>query len=74
VRLPGWGVGPQLAWAGFWQAVIVDLGKLGQGGQVTLPKALLRRLGIDATPFFAVAVTPAGAITRRPVGVPPVEI
>jgi bifunctional DNA-binding transcriptional regulator/antitoxin component of YhaV-PrlF toxin-antitoxin module len=52
----------------------VQLVKLGKKGQVSLPKALLQRIGINGeTPLLAEA-TDDGAIILRQAGVYPIEI
>jgi AbrB family looped-hinge helix DNA binding protein len=52
----------------------MDIVKLGKSGQVSIPRAVLRRLGIGPETMMLVEVTPDGAILLRPAGVYPVEI
>lgn len=52
----------------------MDIVKLGKSGQVALPKALLRKLGVEGEAHFAADATPDGAIVLRPVGIYPIEI
>lgn len=53
---------------------IVEVAKLGKRGQVSIPKAVLRRLGIEDEVLLLVETTEEGAILLRPAGVYPVEI
>jgi AbrB family looped-hinge helix DNA binding protein len=48
--------------------------KLGRSGQVSIPRAMLRRLGIEPEALMIVETTPDGAILLRPAGVYPIEI
>jgi len=48
--------------------------KLGKKGQVSLPKAVLKRLGLAGETLLLVDVTPEGAILLKPAGVYPIEI
>ena len=48
--------------------------KLGKKGQISIPKAVLERLGLEAETLLLVETTPDGAILLRPAGVYPVEI
>lgn len=52
----------------------MELVKLGKSGQVSIPRALLRRLGISGEQAFLVDTTPDGAIVLRQAGVYPIEI
>jgi antitoxin component of MazEF toxin-antitoxin module len=52
----------------------MDIVKLGKSGQVALPRALLRSLGIDGSAHLAAEASPDGAIVLRPVGIYPIEI
>jgi len=48
--------------------------KLGKKGQISIPKAVLQRLGLDAETLLLVETTEDGAILLRPAGVYPVEV
>jgi len=52
----------------------MDIVKLGKSGQIALPRALLRKLGVEGEVHFAADTTPDGAIVLRPVGIYPIEI
>lgn len=52
----------------------MDIAKLGRKGQLSIPKAVLDRLGIQGEALLAVDVTDEGAIILRQVGVYPLEI
>jgi AbrB family looped-hinge helix DNA binding protein len=52
----------------------MELVKLGKSGQVSIPRAVLRRLGIEPESMLLVDVTAEGGILLRPAGVYPVEI
>lgn len=52
----------------------MEVAKLGKRGQVSIPKAVLRRLGIEGEALFLVETTPDGAILLRPAGVYPIEL
>jgi AbrB family looped-hinge helix DNA binding protein len=48
--------------------------KLGKKGQISIPKAVLERLGLEAETLLLVETTPDGGILLRPAGVYPVEV
>lgn len=48
--------------------------KLGKKGQVSIPKAVLDRLGVKNEQLLLVETTDDGAIVLRPAGVYPIEI
>ena len=48
--------------------------KLGKKGQVSIPKAVLRKLGIEGEAPLLVDTTSDGAIILRPAAVYPIEI
>lgn len=48
--------------------------KLGKKGQVSIPKAVLQRLGMDKDQMLMVDTTSDGAIVLRPTGVYPFEL
>ncbi len=52
----------------------MDLVKLGKKGQITIPKAVLRAVGVTGEAPLAVETTSDGAIVLRPVAVYPIEI
>jgi AbrB family looped-hinge helix DNA binding protein len=52
----------------------MDMVKLGKKGQVSIPKSILRRLGLEGETPLLVDVTADGAIVLRPAVVYPVEI
>lgn len=48
--------------------------KLGKKGQVSIPKAILKRLGLDGETMLLVETTADGGILLRPAGVYPIEM
>ncbi len=52
----------------------MELVKLGKSGQVSIPRAFLRRLGIEPDSMLLVETTPDGGILLKPAGIYPVEI
>jgi len=52
----------------------MELVKLGRSGQVSIPRAILRRLGISGEQAFLVDTTPDGAIVLKQAGVYPIEL
>lgn len=52
----------------------MDLVKLGKKGQVTIPRAILRSVGLSGEAPLLVEATPEGAILLKPAAVYPVEI
>jgi len=52
----------------------MDVVKLGKKGQVSIPKSILKRLGLEGEAPLLVDVTADGAIVLRPAVVYPVEI
>ena len=52
----------------------MDMVKLGKKGQVSIPKAILERLGLKGEVPMLVETTPDGGIVLRPAGVYPIEI
>jgi bifunctional DNA-binding transcriptional regulator/antitoxin component of YhaV-PrlF toxin-antitoxin module len=52
----------------------MELVKLGKSGQVSIPRAVLRRLGITGEQAFLVETTPEGAIVLKQAGVYPIEM
>jgi AbrB family looped-hinge helix DNA binding protein len=52
----------------------MELVRLGKKGQVSIPRAVLKRLGLEHAAALLVDVTPDGSILLRPAGVYPIEI
>jgi len=52
----------------------MELVKLGRRGQVSMPRAVLRQLGIVGEQTLLVDVAPDGSIVLRQAGVYPLEI
>jgi len=52
----------------------MDMTRLGKKGQVSIPKAILDRLGIEPETVLLVDTTDDGAIRLRPAGVYPVDL
>jgi AbrB family looped-hinge helix DNA binding protein len=52
----------------------VDVVKLGKKGQVSLPAAVLRKLGLQGRATLLVEATDDGAVILRPAGVYPIEL
>ncbi|MBK1705876.1 AbrB/MazE/SpoVT family DNA-binding domain-containing protein [Halochromatium glycolicum] len=52
----------------------MDLVKLGKKGQVTIPRAILRSVGLSGETPLLVETTPEGAILLKPAAVYPVEV
>ena len=52
----------------------MNLTKIGKRGQVSIPKALLDRLGIEPETVVLVEASDDGSIILRPAGVYPVEV
>lgn len=52
----------------------MEVVRLGKKGQVSLPKAVLRRLSLTGKTLLLVDVTPDGGILLRPAGVYPIEL
>lgn len=48
--------------------------RLGKSGQVSIPRAILRKLGIEPDTTMIVDVTADGGILLRPAGVYPIEV
>lgn len=48
--------------------------KMGKKGQISIPKTILDRLGVEGEQMMLVDATEDGAIVLRPTGVYPVEI
>lgn len=52
----------------------MEIVRLGKKGQISLPRAVLRRLGLGGAALLLVDVTPEGGILLRPAGVYPIEL
>jgi AbrB family looped-hinge helix DNA binding protein len=52
----------------------MDVIKLGSKGQVSIPSAILRRLGLEGGSYLVVEASEDGAIVLRPAAVYPIEI
>jgi len=52
----------------------MEIVRLGKKGQVSLPRALLKRLGLTGKSLLLVDTTPEGSILLKPAGVYPIEI
>lgn len=48
--------------------------KLGKKGQISIPKAILDRLGLEGEMMLLAEATPDGSILLRPAGVYAIEI
>lgn len=52
----------------------MNMTRLGKKGQVSIPKPILDRLGIEPDTVLLVSATEDGSIVLRPAGVYPVEL
>ena len=52
----------------------MEVVKLGKKGQVSLPAAVLRKLGLEGRATLLVEATNDGAVILRPAGVYPIEL
>lgn len=52
----------------------MDVVKLGKKGQLSLPAAVLRKLGLEGRATLLVEATDDGAVILRPAGVYPIEL
>lgn len=52
----------------------MDVVKLGKKGQISLPAAVLRKLGLQGTATLLVEATDDGALILRPAAVYPIEL
>ncbi|OFZ86587.1 MAG: sporulation protein SpoVT [Betaproteobacteria bacterium RBG_16_66_20] len=52
----------------------MDVVKLGKKGQVSLPAAVLRKLGLEGSATLLIEATDDGALILRPAAVYPVEL
>jgi AbrB family looped-hinge helix DNA binding protein len=58
----------------FWYPAGMNMTRLGKKGQVSIPKTVLDRLGLEPETVLLVEPTADGAILLRPAGVYPVEV
>jgi AbrB family looped-hinge helix DNA binding protein len=58
----------------FWYDKKMNMTRLGKKGQVSIPKAVLDRLGLEPETVLLVESSEDGAIVLRPAGVYPVEV
>jgi len=58
----------------FCYSLFMELVKLGRRGQLSIPRAVLRRLGIEGEQTLLVDTTADGSIVLRQAGVYPLEI
>ena len=52
----------------------MDVVKLGKKGQLSLPAAVLRKLGLQGAATLLVEATADGTVVLRPAGVYPIEL
>jgi AbrB family looped-hinge helix DNA binding protein len=52
----------------------MDVVRLGKKGQVSIPSAILRQLGLEGDSYLIVETSEDGAIVLRPAAVYPIEI
>lgn len=52
----------------------MEVTKLNRRGQLSIPKAILKALGLKGEVYFLIEATPDGAIVMRPAGVYPLEV
>jgi AbrB family looped-hinge helix DNA binding protein len=52
----------------------MDVVKLGKKGQVSIPSAVLRQLGLEGDSYLIVETSEDGAIVLRPAAIYPIEI
>ena len=53
---------------------VMEIVRLGKKGQVSLPRAILRRLGLTGETLLLVDTSPEGSIVLKPAGVYPIEL
>jgi len=58
----------------FGYTVSVELAKLSRKGQLSIPKRLLKALGVEGEAYFLVELAPEGGLLLRPAGVYPLEV
>jgi AbrB family looped-hinge helix DNA binding protein len=52
----------------------VEIVKLGKKGQISIPRSVLRQLGIGERTLLLVDTTPEGSIILRPAAAYPIEV
>ncbi len=52
----------------------MELVKLSRKGQISIPRRILRSLGIEGEGYFVVELSADGAIVLRPAGIYPLEM
>ena len=52
----------------------MELAKLSRKGQLSIPKRLLKALGVEGEAYFLVELAPEGGLLLRPAGVYPLEV
>ncbi|GAA5335347.1 hypothetical protein YIM730264_13710 [Thermus hydrothermalis] len=52
----------------------MELAKLSRKGQLSIPKRLLRAMGVEGEAYFLVELAPEGGLLLRPAGVYPLEV
>ncbi len=52
----------------------MELAKLSRKGQISIPRRLLRALGMEGEGYFLVELSSDGGILLRPAGVYPIEM
>lgn len=52
----------------------MEIARLGKKGQVSIPKSVLRRLGLGEQTLLLVDTTPEGSIILRPAAAYPIEV
>jgi bifunctional DNA-binding transcriptional regulator/antitoxin component of YhaV-PrlF toxin-antitoxin module len=57
-----------------YYGITMELVRLGKKGQISLPKAVLKRAGLEGEAMLLVDITPEGGILLKPAGVYPIEI
>jgi AbrB family looped-hinge helix DNA binding protein len=63
---------PECRNSGNWKPM--ETVKLGKKGQMSIPKGILKRLGLEGDVTLLVDTTPEGAIVLRPAAIYPIEI
>lgn len=57
-----------------YNGLTMEVVRLGKKGQLSLPRTVLKRLGLAGQELLLVDVAPDGSIVLRPAGVYPLEI
>jgi AbrB family looped-hinge helix DNA binding protein len=74
-RIPGFQITgiPELVISCFWYHRSMNMTRVGKKGQISIPKSMLDRLGIEPETVLLVEARDDGSILLRPAGVYPVE-